>query len=111
MSISFSPYFAEQREHREQLARYRLGLEPRKPEPFLRRSEVTAKLQAAGYPVGKRTLAILAANGEGPRFRGFRRVPLYCWDEVLEWAEANLVEFGDQRSEQTIHEVREPKYG
>jgi hypothetical protein len=79
----------------EQKARgsaFMLGLRaPRSPLPrYLRRAEVTAKLQAHGFPIGNSTLASLAAIGVGPPVRRFGRIPLYRWDETLTWAEGYL---------------------
>jgi hypothetical protein len=62
-----------------------------KDDAYLGRSQVTAKLRAAGFPVGETTLARLAAERKGPPLYRFGKIPLYRWEEVLEWAQEGLV--------------------
>jgi hypothetical protein len=78
------------REQRRRGSMFLLGMEPTR-DVYLRRVEVTAKLCAAGFPVGELTLARLATRGEGPPVYKFGKVPLYRWDEVLAWARGRLI--------------------
>ena len=57
-------------------------------DPPLRRSELAAKLTAAGYPFATQTLARLAVEGVGPPYRTWGRFPVYTWSDAICWAKA-----------------------
>jgi len=60
------------------------------PNTLLRRRIAAEALTAVGYPVRPATLASMATRGGGTPFRRFRRVPLYRWGDLLDWAEGRL---------------------
>jgi hypothetical protein len=63
---------------------------PNDPETLLRREQLAAALDEAGYPVSPKTLAAWACRGGGPPFRKWGRFPMYPWGEALAWAKARL---------------------
>lgn len=56
----------------------------------LRRKQTAEKLTEYGYPTTEATLATKASRGDGPPFQKYGRVPIYDWDDVLEWARSRL---------------------
>ena len=59
----------------------------------LRRRELAAALNAAGYPATEKTLATLASRPGrhgGPPYQLFGRIPLYRWGDAIAWAEGKL---------------------
>jgi hypothetical protein len=63
---------------------------PSNPAERLRRDALSVALTSAGFPVSTGNLATMAANGSGPPFMKFGRIPLYRWSDALAWAEARL---------------------
>lgn len=60
------------------------------PDTLLRRRSLAEALASAGFPVTESTLATKASRGGGPPFRRFGLVPLYRWQDALDWAEGRL---------------------
>jgi hypothetical protein len=60
------------------------------PDTLLTRANLAEALKKAGYPVSPATLATKATRGGGPPFRRFGRIPLYRWQDALEWASSRL---------------------
>lgn len=63
---------------------------PPAPGDLLRRKDAAAALTAKGYPTSPATLATKATRGGGPAYRLFGRIPLYKWQDALDWAEGKL---------------------
>lgn len=55
---------------------------------LLTRETAAAALTAAGYPISAATLATKATRGGGPVYRKFSGRALYCWADLLAWAES-----------------------
>jgi hypothetical protein len=60
------------------------------PESKLTREKAALALSALGYPTSKLSLATLACRGGGPSYQRYGRRALYCWADLLAWAEGRL---------------------
>jgi hypothetical protein len=67
-----------------------MALIPTDPNIRLTRVAAADALTTAGFPVSPATLATKATRGGGPPFQRFGRVPLYRWDDLLDWAQSRL---------------------
>jgi hypothetical protein len=63
---------------------------PIDPNTLLTRAAAAQALTEAGYPTARATLASLATRGGGPFFRHYGPRVLYCWADLIQWAESRL---------------------
>lgn len=70
---------------------------------LLTREGAAAALTAAGYPISAATLATKATRGGGPAYRKFSGRALYCWADLLAWAEICTSAPRHSTSEADIH--------
>ncbi len=67
-----------------------MAIVPEDPETLLRREPAAAALTEIGFKTSAKTLATLATRGGGPRYRKFGRYPVYCWRDLVTWAQSRL---------------------